>query len=130
MTETPELNPQPDEPREATSLDVASAAFDQLVLELVVLLREANPEAPPYAVACMMYRRVWQGLTTFMPGGAATVGLLFGFEQAHPEPMNFIQRNKALKALESFSNARREVEKRTDGGIIIPPGVDGGGDAD
>ncbi len=119
--------PQADEAREATPLDVASAAFDALIDKIIFELRAQSPNAPPWAVAAMVYHRAWSGLCRYMPPGSATTGLLFTFEQSHPQPMNFVQREQAKKALEAFSESRRKVEAAHRGaqsGIIIPPGVD------
>jgi len=111
--------PQP-APAELTQMEIVTlnlqVSLDQFAQQLLVDRPGMNPADAAGALGEIFGKH----LATMMSPGAVRVGLLVAFEQSHEEPMNFIRINQAKEALTKLAERRRNRDKITAGGIILP----------
>ncbi len=107
------------------NLETCGQLLMDMVLTRIELLRQASPEAQPTGVLADVFRLVGDAMGEIVPPVVVRTAMLVAFEGSHPQPMNFIDINKVRKSLETISAARKEVERVTPGGVILPGGVDG-----
>lgn len=110
-------------PDELPTVDEMREVLDGFVAHAVRVLRARRVDIPPYAAAAELHHWLAQALEDVIPLDGVQQGLLMAFEGSHPKPMNFIEREKARKALEAIANARGKMIKQTQGGVILPPGA-------
>lgn len=95
-------------PHEPTPLEMSKAAVTVAALGYLMAAREDDPHETPLNAITRLIDAVAMTTLTLVPAPILSTALLVVFEALHPNPMDFIQREKAKQALEQIANERRD----------------------
>jgi hypothetical protein len=106
----------------AEQLDTCSNHIVELVQTSIDLMRVVYPNILPLAALSEVFRLVSDAMEEAeAPPPMVRSAMLLAFEQRHPQPMSFIDINKAKQAMVAMAAARRQADAASSG--IIVPGV-------
>lgn len=89
----------------------------QSVVDEWLLTMQLEGTAPMVAAASL-FDVLYKTMSVTMGEGALRTALMWVYENSHPEPTTFIERDKAKKLLDQVSNLRRGIEGKPH--LILP----------